>query len=106
MSRNFKDFQKVFVLKIFKVKWKKQCQWYYFVTEVDVTDKKNILKKESPGRVLQEKCSKLFGKTFWKTRVQRHFSKKISGYKPATLFEERLMKRFSFCFLFYSILRT
>ena len=63
---------------------------------------KDILQKESPGRVLQEKCSKIFGKTYWKIRVQRPFSKNVSGCRPATLFEERLMQRF----FFYDIFKT
>ena len=70
----------------------------------------DILQKESPGRVLQERCSKIFGKTYWKTRVQRPFSKEVSGCRPATLFEKRLMQRFfSVTFseqLFYSIVQT
>ena len=71
---------------------------------------KDILQKESPGRVLQERRSKIFGKTYWKTRVQRPFSKEVSGCRPATLFEKRLMQRFfSVTFseqLFYSIVQT
>ena len=71
---------------------------------------KDILQKESPGRVLQERCSKIFGKTYWKTRVQRPFSKEVSGCRPATLFKKRLMQRFfSVTFseqLFYSIVQT
>ena len=55
---------------------------------------KDILQKESPGRVLQERCSEMFGKTYWKTRVQRPFSKEVSGCRPATLFEKRFMQRF------------
>ena len=70
----------------------------------------DILQKESPGRVLQERRSKIFGKTYWKTRVQRPFSKEVSGCRPATLFEKRLMQRFfSVTFseqLFYSIVQT
>ena len=49
---------------------------------------------ESPGRVLQEKRSKIFGKTYRKTRVQELFSKKVSGCRPATLFKKRLMQKF------------
>ena len=71
---------------------------------------KDILQKESPGRVLQERRSKIFGKTYWKTRVQRPFSKEVSGCRPATLFEKRLMQRFfSVTFseqLFYSTVQT
>ena len=70
----------------------------------------DILQKESPGRVLQERRSKIFGKTYWKTSVQRPFSKEVSGFRPATLFEKRLMKRFfSVTFseqLFCSIVQT
>ena len=70
----------------------------------------DILQKESPGRVLQERRSKIFGKTYWKTRVQRPFSKEVSGCRPATLFEKRLMQRFfSVTFseqLFYSTVQT
>ena len=50
---------------------------------------------------------KLTGK---KTRVQRLFSKEVSGCRPVTLFEKRLMQRFfSATFseqLFYSIGQT
>ena len=71
---------------------------------------KDILQKESPRRVLQERRSKIFGKTYWKTRVQRPFSKEVSGCRPTTLFEKRLMQRFfSVTFseqLFYSIVQT
>ena len=59
---------------------------------------------------LQERRSKIFGKTYWKTRVQRPFSKEVSGCRPANLFEKRLMQRFfSMIFseqLFYSIVKT
>ena len=73
-------------------------------------DKQNdILQKESPGHVLQERRSKIFGKTYWKTRVQRPFSKEVTGCRPATLFEKRLTQRFfSVTFseqLFYSIVQ-
>ena len=61
---------------------------------------KDILQKESTGRVLQERCSKIFDKTYWKTIVQRPFSKKFSGCRPAILFEERLMQKFSFSDIF------
>ena len=78
---------------------------------------KDILQKESPGRVLQDvfckKIFKIFGKTYWKTRLQRSFSKKVSGCRPAALFEERLVQRFFFCDifktseqLFYSVVHT
>ena len=71
---------------------------------------RDILQKESPGRVLQERCCKMFGKTCWKTRVKRPFSKEFSSFRPATLFEKRLMQRFfSVAFseqLFYSIVQT
>ena len=70
----------------------------------------DILQKESPGRVLHERRSKIFGKTYWKTRAQRPFSKEVSGCRPATLFEKRLMQRFfSVTFseqLFYSTVQT
>ena len=70
----------------------------------------DILQKESPGRVLQERCSKIFGKTYWKTRAQRLFSKEVSGYRPATLFEKRPMQRLFFVTfseqLFYSTVQT
>ena len=73
-------------------------------------DKQKDILQESPGRVLQERRSKIFGKTYWKTRVQRPFSKEVSGCRPATLFEKRLMQRFfSVTFseqLFYSIVQT
>ena len=73
-------------------------------------DKQKDILQESPGRVLQERRSKIFGKTYWKTRVQRPFSKEVSGCRPANLFEKRLMQRFfSMIFseqLFYSIVKT
>ena len=73
-------------------------------------DKQKDILQESPGRVLQERRSKIFGKTYWKTSVQRPFSKEVSGFRPATLFEKRLMKRFfSVTFseqLFCSIVQT
>ena len=80
------------------------CDWGW-------RDKQNdILQKESPGRVLQERCFKMFGKTYWKTRVQRPFPKEVSDCRPATLFEKKLMQRFfSVTFseqLFYSIVQT
>ena len=34
------------------------------------------MQKQSPGRVLQERCSKIFGKAYKKTRVQETFLKK------------------------------
>ena len=34
---------------------------------------KDILQKQSPGRFLQERCSKIFGKAYRGTRVQEPF---------------------------------
>ena len=39
-------------------------------------EQKYILQKQSPGRVLQERSSKIFGKAYRKTRVQEPFSLK------------------------------
>ena len=39
---------------------------------------KDILQKQLPGRVLQERCSRVFGKFFNKTPVQEPCFKKIS----------------------------
>ena len=36
---------------------------------------KDISQKQSPGRVLEERCSKIFGKAYRKTRVQEPFLK-------------------------------
>ena len=73
-------------------------------------DKQNDFLHESPGRLLQERRYKILDKTYWKTRVQKPFSKEVSGCRPATLFEKRLMQRFfSVTFseqLFYSIVQT
>ena len=38
---------------------------------------KDILQKQSPGRVLQERCSKIFGKAYRKISVQELFLKKF-----------------------------
>ena len=35
--------------------------------------KKDILQKQSPGRILQERYSKIFGKAYRKTRTQEPF---------------------------------
>ena len=64
---------------------------------------KDILQKESPGRVLQERCSKILGKTHRKTLVQEPFSKNVPGCRPATLFEKRLMQKFFFCDIFKTL---
>ena len=37
---------------------------------------KDILQEQSPRRLLQEKCSKIFGKAYRKTREQEPFFKK------------------------------
>ena len=37
--------------------------------------KKDILQKQSPGRILQESSSKIFGKAYRKTRAQEPFFK-------------------------------
>ena len=55
---------------------------------------KDILQKETPGRVLQERRPKIFGKTYWKTVVQRPFSKEVLRSRSAILFEKSLMQRF------------
>ena len=66
----------------------------------------DILQKQSLGRVLQERCSEIFGKSYWKTRVQEpFFKKKVSGCRSATLFEKRLMHRF-FSEKFLNFFRT
>ena len=51
----------------------------------------DILQKQSFGRVLQERCSKIFGKAYKKTRVQELFSKRFSVRRLATLFKKRLI---------------
>ena len=101
----------MFVLKILKVKRKTRSMVTFY--NWGWRDKQMDILQESPGRVWQERYSKIFGKTYRKTRVQRPFSKNISGCRPATLFEERLMQRFLFCDifktceqLFYSIVHT
>ena len=62
---------------------------------------KKIFCRSDP--VDQERCSRIFGKTYWKTLVQMPFSIKVSGFRPATLFEERLMQRFFFCDIFKTL---
>ena len=66
---------------------------------------KDILQKESPGRVLQEMCSKIFSKTYRKTRVQEPLLKRVPGCKPATLIEKRLMRKF-FSMISFKLFRT
>ena len=43
---------------------------------------KGYLWKQSPGRVLQERSSNIFGKTYRKTRVQEPFLKKFQYVGP------------------------
>ena len=62
--------------------------------------KKNILQKESPGRVLQERCAKIFGKTYRKTREHEPFSKNISGCWPPIFFWKQPHAKVFFCDVF------
>ena len=96
----------MFVLKIFKVKRKKHCN----ILRLRLTWQTKEYFAGVTRTCFAEKCSKIFGKTYWKTRVQMPFSKNVSGCRPATLFEKKLMQRFfSVTFseqLFYSIVQT
>ena len=65
--------------------------------------KKDILQKQSPGRILQESSSKIFGKAYRKTRAQEPFLN--SECRPANLFKKRLMHRF-FAVRFLKLFRT
>ena len=52
------------------------------MAEVDVKNKIKV----------QERCSKIFGKAYKKTREQKLFLlKQVSACSPATLFQNRLM---------------
>ena len=57
---------------------------------------KDILERQSPGRVLQERSCKMFRNGYRKTRVQEPFLKEISECRPTTLFNKRLIHRFFF----------
>ena len=46
------------------------------MAEIDVKKQEDILQKQSLGRVLQESCSKIFGKAYRKTHVKQPFLKK------------------------------
>ena len=96
----------MFVLKIFKVKRKKHGN----ILRLRLTWQTKEYFAGVTRTCFAEKCSKIFGKTYWKTRVQMPFSKNVSGCRPATLFEKKLMQRFfSVTFseqLFYSIVQT
>ena len=59
------------------MKRKKQDQWKHFVGKVD-EKKKDILQKQSPGRFLQERCSKIFAKVTGKHVYQGAFFLKKS----------------------------
>ena len=53
------------------------------------------------GGVFQERCSKIFGKANRKTCVQEgFFKKKLSVWRPATLFKKKLMHKFFFLWIF------
>ena len=58
----------------------------------------DILQKQSLGSVLQERCPKIFRKSYKRTRLQEPFffekKKKVSGCSPATSFKKGLMHRF------------
>ena len=98
------------MLKIFKVKGKKQGQWQHFVTEFDVTNKRIFCRRSHPD-VLCKKGTlkylvKLTGKHVYKDLFQKKFQ--AVGLK-------RYLKRgsckgfFSVTFseqLFYSIAET
>ena len=47
------------------------------MAEIDVKKQEDILQKQSLGRVLQENCSKIFGKAYRKTHVKEPFLKNL-----------------------------
>ena len=73
---------------------------YYYYYYVSIKKQKNTLQEQSPGRVSQEKSSKIFSKAYNKPRVQEPFLEKNSGCRLATLFKKRLMHRFLFLWNF------
>ena len=91
----------MFVLKIFKVKRKKHGN----ILRLRLTWQTKEYFAGVTRTCFAEKCSKIFGKTYWKTRVQMPFSKNVSGCRPATLFEKKLMQRF-FSVTFLKLFRT
>ena len=72
------NFQKreVFALKIFKVKRKKQGQWYHFVAEVDVTNKR-IFCRSHPDVFCKKGALKYLAKLTGKNVYRRLFQKKF-----------------------------
>ena len=80
------------------------CGWGWRKKQED------ILQKHSSGCVLQERCSQIFGKAYWKTSVQGLFFKKKKkkrnlGCKPAALSKKKLMHKF-FSVNFLNFFRT
>ena len=65
-----------------------------------------FLGSNCPDTLLQESCSKVFGKNLQEnTCTGDFFKKKNAGCRPATLFKKRLMHRF-FSVKFLKLFRT
>ena len=58
------------------------------MAEIDVKKQDNILQKQSLGRVLQESCSKIFGKAYRKTHVKEPFFLKNLSMKACNFIQK------------------
>ena len=64
---------------------------------------KDILQEQSPRRLLQEKCSKIFGKAYRKTREQEPFFKKNQDIGLQIYLKRGSCIYFFFCEIFKTL---